>query len=51
MLVNLNDIMKKAVDANRIIPAFNVFGFEDAQMVIEIAESVINNFSCRLGLS
>ena len=40
MLVNLNDIMKEAVEQNRIIPAFNVFGFEDAQMVIEIAESL-----------
>lgn len=40
MLVNLNDIMQKAVDNNRIIPAFNVFGYEDAKMVIEIAESL-----------
>ncbi|ADO83882.1 class II fructose-bisphosphate aldolase [Ilyobacter polytropus] len=40
MLVNLNDIMKKAIDENRIIPGFNVFGYEDAKMVIEVAESL-----------
>lgn len=40
MLVNLNDIMRKAVDENRIIPAFNVFGYEDAKIVIEVAESL-----------
>jgi len=40
MLVNLNTIMKDAIDQNRIIPAFNVFGYEDAKMVIEIAESL-----------
>jgi len=38
MLVNLKGIMKDAIDSNRIIPAFNVFGYEDAKMVIEVAE-------------
>ncbi|MGB6128122.1 MAG: class II fructose-bisphosphate aldolase [Psychrilyobacter sp.] len=40
MLVNLTSIMKDAIDNNRIIPAFNVFGYEDAKMVIEVAESL-----------
>lgn len=40
MLVNLKEIMRAAVDKNRIIPAFNVFGYEDAKVVIEVAESL-----------
>lgn len=40
MLVNLTQIMKDAIEKNRIIPAFNVFGYEDAKMVIEVAESL-----------
>jgi len=40
MLVNLNNIMKDAIDKNCIVPAFNVFGYEDAKMVIEVAEAL-----------
>lgn len=40
MLVNLKEMMKDAIDKNCIVPAFNVFGYEDAKVVIEVAESL-----------
>ncbi len=40
MLVNLKQMMKDAVAQNRIIPGFNVFGYEDAKLVIEVAEAL-----------
>lgn len=40
MLVNLKEMMKAAVTQNRIIPGFNVFGYEDAKVVIEVAEAL-----------
>lgn len=40
MLVNLNNIMRDAIEKNCIVPAFNVFGYEDAKIVIEVAESL-----------
>jgi fructose-bisphosphate aldolase class II len=40
MLVNMKKMTKDAADNNRIIPAFNVFGYEDAKLVIEVAEEL-----------
>lgn len=40
MLVNMKKILHDAVDNNCIVPAFNVFGYEDAKIVIEVAESL-----------
>ncbi|NLY77430.1 MAG: class II fructose-bisphosphate aldolase [Tissierellia bacterium] len=37
MLVNMNGILKDAVENNRIVAAFNVFGYEDAKAVIDAA--------------
>lgn len=38
MLVNLNNMVKDAMNQNYIIAGFNVFGYEDARAVIEGAE-------------
>lgn len=38
MLVSLNDIIKLVKDTRSAVPAFNVFGYEDAAAVIEAAE-------------
>lgn len=40
MLANMRQMMQDAIGQNRIIPGFNVFGYEDAMMVIEVAESL-----------
>lgn len=40
MLVTLNEILKDAQNSNYIVPAFNVYGFEDAKAVIEVAEEL-----------
>lgn len=39
MLVNLNEIITK-LDQNQAIPAFNVYGYEDAKVILDIAESL-----------
>lgn len=38
MLVNMNGILKDAVQDNKSVAAFNVFGYEDARAVIDAAE-------------
>ncbi|GMQ63996.1 class II fructose-bisphosphate aldolase [Vallitalea maricola] len=40
MLVNMVEMVKEAAGAKKAIPGFNVFGYEDAKMVIEIAEEL-----------
>ncbi len=40
MLVNMVNMMKEAAHANKAVPGFNVFGYEDAKMVIEVAEEL-----------
>ncbi|MGL6120371.1 MAG: class II fructose-bisphosphate aldolase, partial [Fusobacteriaceae bacterium] len=40
LLVTLNEILEDAKDNNYIVPAFNVYGFEDAKAVIEVAEEL-----------
>lgn len=40
MLVNMKDMVKEAAKSNCAIPGFNVFGYEDAKMVIEAAEEL-----------
>lgn len=40
MLINMKQMMKDAVAQNRMIPGFNVFGYEDAKLVIEVAEAL-----------
>lgn len=40
MLVTLNEILKDAADNNYAAAGFNVFGYEDAAMVIEAAEEL-----------
>lgn len=40
MLVNMKHMMQEAVKENKIIPGFNVFGYEDAKLVIEVAEAL-----------
>jgi fructose-bisphosphate aldolase, class II len=39
MLVNMTDCVHEASSGDRIVPGFNVFGFEDAQAVIKAAEN------------
>jgi fructose-bisphosphate aldolase class II len=36
----MKKMMKDAVNENRIIPGFNVFGYEDAKLVIEVAQAL-----------
>lgn len=40
MLVTLNEILKDASDSDYAIAGFNVFGYEDAAMIIEAAEEL-----------
>ena len=40
MLVNLNDILPQAADANYAVPCINVFGYEDARAMVEAAEEL-----------
>lgn len=40
MLVNMKEMVAKAADSNQAIPGFNVFGYEDAAMVIKVAEEI-----------
>ncbi len=40
MLVNMKGMLLEAVSKDRIVPAFNVFGYEDAKVVIEVAEEL-----------
>lgn len=40
MLVTLNEILPKASKSDYVIAGFNVFGYEDAAMVVEAAEEV-----------
>lgn len=40
MLVTLNEVLKKTVTMNFAVPAFNIFGFEDANAVIQAAEEL-----------
>jgi fructose-bisphosphate aldolase class II len=40
MLVNLNDILPQAADANYAVPCFNVFGYEDGRAIVEAAEEL-----------
>lgn len=40
MLVTLNEMLEDARDSLYIVPAFNVYGFEDAKAVIEVAEEL-----------
>lgn len=37
MLVNMTDILKRVAGINKIVPAFNVFGYEDAKVIIDVA--------------
>lgn len=40
MLVNLNDVLKGTLTKDYAVPAFNVFGYEDANSVIKAAEAL-----------
>lgn len=40
MLVNMVKMMKEAAVADKAVPGFNVYGYEDAKMVIEVAEAL-----------
>jgi len=40
MLVKLNDVLKHALTKNYAVPAFNIFGYEDAKAVINAAEEL-----------
>ncbi|GMQ58991.1 class II fructose-1,6-bisphosphate aldolase [Vallitalea sediminicola] len=40
MLVNMNNMLQTAVKNNRIVPGFNVFGYEDAKVIIEVAQTI-----------
>lgn len=40
MLANIKDMCKEAASSNRIVPGFNVFGYEDAQIIIEVAKEL-----------
>lgn len=40
MLVNMKEMVRLAAQSNKAIPGFNVFGYEDAKMVIETAEEI-----------
>lgn len=40
MLVNMKEMMTVAAKSEKAVPGFNVFGYEDAKMVIEVAESI-----------
>jgi|SRR5690625_50943 len=40
MLVTLNDVLKHTKSRGFAVPAFNIFGFEDAKAVVEAAEEL-----------
>ncbi|MFS0821523.1 class II fructose-bisphosphate aldolase [Bacillus sp. 1P02SD] len=40
MLAKLTDVLTGTIESNYAIPAFNVFGYEDAQAVIQAAEEL-----------
>ncbi len=40
MLVNMKEMLAYAAKNECIVPGFNVFGFEDAKLVIEVAEEL-----------
>ncbi len=40
MIVTLNDVLKYTMEKSYAVPAFNVFGYEDAKAVIEAAEEL-----------
>lgn len=37
MLVNMKELLKRVADMDKIVPGFNVFGYEDAKVVIDVA--------------
>lgn len=40
MLVNMKEMLSIAAKSEKAVPGFNVFGYEDAKMVIEAAEEI-----------
>lgn len=40
MLVNMKKMLQTAVKNDRIVPGFNVFGYEDAKVIIDVARSL-----------
>lgn len=40
MLTNMKQMLADAAAAQKIVPGFNVFGYEDAKLVIEVAEAL-----------
>jgi len=40
MLVNLNEVLKHTLTKEYAVPAFNIFGYEDAKAVIDAAEEL-----------
>ena len=40
MIVTLNDVLKYTMEKSYAVPAFNVFGYEDAKAVIDAAEEL-----------
>lgn len=40
MLVGIKEMCEKAQKANKIVPSFNVFGYEDAKVIIEVAKEL-----------
>lgn len=40
MLVNMKEMLQHAANNKCIVPGFNVFGYEDAKLVIEVAETL-----------
>ncbi|GKX29267.1 fructose-bisphosphate aldolase [Vallitalea longa] len=40
MLVNMKEILMGVADSNTAVPGFNVYGYEDAMMVIEVANKL-----------
>lgn len=40
MIVNIKEMLKEANSTNRIIPSFNVWGYEDAKLVMQVASEM-----------
>ncbi|PKM51977.1 MAG: fructose-bisphosphate aldolase [Firmicutes bacterium HGW-Firmicutes-7] len=40
MLVTLKEMCTEAASTNKVVPSFNVFGYEDAKVIIEVAEEL-----------
>ncbi|QUW21504.1 class II fructose-bisphosphate aldolase family protein [Sporosarcina sp. Marseille-Q4063] len=40
MLVNLNEVLRDTLTMDYAVPAFNIFGYEDAKAIIEAAEEL-----------